>query len=500
MFFEGDLQSGIALAIRQSKMLDATEESLTWENEYLNDDAIAALLRSRAILLHMEAGSQEAKFLSAFCPVAKVPTLVAIYDGQLRASLGAGITREQFVERLKKVLQPQLEPEGATTSPIARGSAPSVAATHTVPTTESPIALSPDSPEATGRGAQPSAVQTLLAERRTRLEAQKRAQDAAEKQERIAKAKERREAAEAAEAPPGSAKARNANYVQQQRKKQLEAKQERERIMKLVENDKVERREREERRKALAAMTTGKSTTPESDVPAAQLPRVTERSTAAPAREFPIQIRLLDGSTIRTRFPPSATLRGDVRSWVDQQRSDGDTPYTFKQILTPLPNRAVTISEEEESLRALGLTPSATLVLVPVPEYTDAYRAGSGLLSGGISAGYSLVSSGAGMVSAALGSLLGIGRSAVPQDDNASFGQSASTGRGMQDEPPTGPANLGPGGNIRTLRDREADGDRQWYNGNQVRYQIRNTEHFVVVTDAEQLNFEPNRDDDGKED
>jgi UBX domain len=427
--------------------------------------------------MRIEAGSQEASFLSAFCPVTKVPTLVVIWyvwmaclalictdlfsDGQLRESLEAGITREQFMERLQLVLQPQLQPE---TPPTVRDLAPGAVATHTVPAREPPTSLAPssESPERAGQDVPPSTVQALLAERRERLEAQKKAQDAADKQERIMKAKARREAAEAdaARAPPGSAKARDASYAQQQKKKQLEAKLERDRIMKLVENDKIERREREERRKFSAAVATGKSpAAPGLGVLDVQLPHETERDVVS-KREFPIQIRLLDGSTIRTRFPPNATLRGDVRSWIDKQRSDGDTPYTFKQILTPLPNRAVTISEEEESLEALGLAPSATLVLVPIKDYTDAYRTGPGFLSGSISAGYNLVSSGFSTITTAFGTLLGIGPSAVSQTSD------------MQGNPPAGAANPGLDGNIRTLNDHGADADnRQLYNGNQVRYQ-----------------------------
>ncbi|KAH0543766.1 hypothetical protein FGG08_001948 [Glutinoglossum americanum] len=461
------------------RKLDGAKESSMWEDEYLKDETVATLLDSRAVLLRMEANSQEAGFLSAFCPITKVPTLVAICDGHLRAYLPAGITKEQFVERLKIVLQPQLEP-GMTEQPTTGGSVQSPA---TASAAESPTT---STPEHNGQGVQPpTTVQALLSERRTRLEVQKRAQDAAEKQERIAKAKARREAVQAAEAleaahvSSGSAKARNASYAQQQRKIQLEAKQERERIMKLVENDKAERREREQRRKALE--TGNSAAVSGTDVRATQFPHETQQDAPTFGRDYPIQVRLLDGSTIRTRFPSDATIRGAVRSWIDQQRSDGDIPYMLKQILAPLPSRAITISDEDESLQALGFAPSATLVLVPIQGYTNAYRAGPGLLSGSISAGYSLLSSGAGMVVSALGTFLGVGGSAPPRGSDASLGRSIVDDRDFQ-EPPNETANSGPGGNIKTLRDHEINrDDRQLYNGNQ-------------------LNFEPNRDDDGKED
>jgi hypothetical protein len=401
------------------------------------------------------------------------------------------------VEGLKTVLQPQLGPEAASL-PTAGDSALSPT---TPPAAESPTTLT-STVEHDSQEAQSSTVQTLLTERRTRLEAQKKAQDAAEKQDRVAKAKARREAAQAAEATntaPGSARARDVSYAQQQRKKQLEARQERERIMKLVENDKAERRDREERRKA--TIGTGKTPAPWGPgVPDAQYPRKAKQNTPTSERECAIQVRLLDGSTIRARFPSSATFRGVIRRWIDQQRSDGDTPYTLKQILTPSPNRAITISEEEESLQALGLAPSATLVLVPIRGYTNAYQASTGLLSGAVSTGYCLLSSGAGLVAGALGTFLAVGRPAVPQDDDTSSGWNTPGRRDFQDQSSSEATNSGPGGNIKTLRDHEVDGnDRQFYNGNQVRSQVLSREHFVVVTDTKQLNFEPNRDDDVKE-
>jgi len=48
----------------------------------LDNDAdhpkIAALLRSKTILLRLNFGSQEAGYLSAFCPLSQAPTLVII--------------------------------------------------------------------------------------------------------------------------------------------------------------------------------------------------------------------------------------------------------------------------------------------------------------------------------------------------------------------------------------------------------------------------------------
>ena len=83
MFYEGDLESGISIALRESKFVacfvrDDGEESSKWEDEYLGDAQVKAALTDRAITLRIQAGSQEAGFLAAYYPVQAVPALVII--------------------------------------------------------------------------------------------------------------------------------------------------------------------------------------------------------------------------------------------------------------------------------------------------------------------------------------------------------------------------------------------------------------------------------------
>ena len=301
---------------------------------------------------------------------------------------------------------------------------------------------------------------------------------------------------------PGSAKAKQASHAQEQRKRKEELRQERERILRQIENDKAERKEKEERRKALARAEEEESTKDDEVKSSEANPKSSSGPSNAPpdglsgSKDCAIQIRLFDGSTIRNRFPVSTTLKG-VRQWADGQRSD-DVPYTFKQILSPLPNRCLSITEEEESLRSLHLVPSATLVMVPVQGYTSAYaEAGPGILSRGLAAGYGTVSAGAGLVTGALGTFLGLGR-VTPQEEP---GQGSERTGG--DRTAGTPAKAsGPSINVRTLRDqRDQKDDQQFYNGNQVRtlYQIRERCVNRGLT-RPQLNFEPRKDEDKKED
>jgi len=372
-------------------------------------------------------------------------------NGELKEYIAAGVTKEEFLRRLGNVLG-SLAP-AQPTPPQATSSTASPATTNATPVDPSrvyppaPAASSSSSrqPAASTPASEPQqspAVQSLLSERAARLEAQEKEQDAKEKAERIAEAQAKKEELEKAQGGPSKASA-DKKYALMLKKRQQDAREERARILKRVEDDKAERREREAQRKAEAKAKL------ESQVPPTGAIGFKQPSSTN-SEECALQIRLFDGSTIRSRFPSSGSLRKDTRPWIDEKQP-GDVPYTFKHVLTPLPNVNIETSEEERSFRDLGLTPSATLILLPVTEYSSAYAGGgSGLLWRGVSAGYGLVSSGVGMVTGTLGSFLGGGATPTPQQEAAA------------------PApNPNPSINVRTLRDQRPD-DQQFYNGNAV--------------------------------
>lgn len=298
-----------------------------------------------------------------------------------------------------------------------------------------------------------SAAQDLLDERAKRLESDKKEKDIAEKAERQARVESRQNAMINA---PESAQAKQASYAQEQRRRQKEQRLERERIMAVIENDKKERKEKEDRRRAAAKADAGGSLEDEKKIPAqSKLSKTYDHENSSTQRNCAIQIRLLDGSTIRHHFPPSSTLHTHVRPWILSEETVGpvgDTPYTFKQILTPLPNRTISISEEGEPLSSLGLMPSATLVKVPVPRFTDAYSGrGVGYLSRGVNLGYNALHGGLEFVSGLFGRFLSLGQ-AIPYNDEVQG--SNSTQRRTNGE--------GSEGSV-TGRD-----PQQFYNGNQV--------------------------------
>lgn len=321
----------------------------------------------------------------------------------MKEYLTSGISKDDFLNRLKTVLGDN------DSSPVSRD-------TFSMPQRSEGGAI-PATPEETanmmqvldGRQIESSSV-TALFEERNRIEAKKQKQEAAEKAERARKAAEGRAALETDQTD--LKKSADLKYALLQKKRIQEARGERERILKHIEDDKMERKAREAARKQQVKNASGTE-------------QVGEPSTASSSNAKSItrgdhcalQVRLFDGATIRQRFSSGDTLEKVVRKWIDQEQQIAGSPYTFKHILTPLPNKNISISEEAGTLEDLGLVPNATLVLVPITDFTPAYTSGSGvsgLLSSGASVGYGIVSSATGLVSSgfgfasrALGSVLG---------------------------------------------------------------------------------------------
>ena len=377
--------------------------------------------------------------------------LICFSNGELKEYIAAGVSKDEFFRRIRAVLglyaptqSPQTQGASSTSTNSTSNETPvdaSLVYPARDPTPGSSQSLESSIPASEPRSSR--AVQDLLAERAARLEIQKKEQEAKERAKRAAEARSRKEAEEAA-IPASSKASADKKYALMQKKRQQDAKEERARILKRVEDDKAERRHREAQRKEEAKAKLESQTLPTGASSFKQPP-------SSNSAQCALQIRLFDGSTIRSHFSSSGTLKKDIKPWIDEKQP-GDVPYTFKHVLTPLPNKNIEAAEEERSLLSLGLTPSATLILVPVAEYTSAYTGGgTSLLWGGVSAGYGLVSSGVGMVAGTLGSILGGGGAARREHD-----EMASIAN-----------NQNPSINVRTLGDQRQD-DQQFYNGNAV--------------------------------
>ncbi|RYP35161.1 hypothetical protein DL767_003938 [Monosporascus sp. MG133] len=520
MFFQGSLQEGINTALQEAKLVvcfvtDEESESQLWENEFLTDELLKSSLESQAVALRLRAGSQEAGFLEALFPVPRKPTLVMIQNGQLKEYIAAGTSKEDFLRRAHAALgtssgQSRQQP-AATATPAARTLEQSQAAAPATPAAEENGAPPPAS--SSGGATQDARVRAALAERAKRLEADKKAKEAAAKAEAEARAKARREVDTGAESSAAdNVKGAERKYADELRQRKQQAAEERRRILRRIEDDRRERKEREaqERQARLLAQATNPEAPSggsggnnyEADGSSSPIPsagaaattsstRTGARGAGSRSEHCNLQVRLLDGSTMRAGFPASGTLAGDVRPWIDSNRTDGsDAPYTFRVVLMPLPNRAVDVGEETGStLAELGLTPSATLVLVPVPRFAEAYY-GHGSSSSSSDSGSLLWRAlaflwgiPAGILGMLAGFLFGWGRGGRRQqqqqrrrrDEGGRGGGSGGDEVELDDMPARGTTTSARIRGFENAEDRRRDA--QFYNGNS-------------------LNFEPRRDDD----
>ncbi|KAM0417375.1 hypothetical protein ACHAPT_012609 [Fusarium lateritium] len=359
MFYQGTLQDGISTAVGQQKLVlcfvtDESEEGQQWETEFLTDETLSDLIKNHAIALRLMAGSEEAGYLAQIFPLPRTPTVVIIKNGDLKEYITPGTSKEEFMRRVQSVFN--------STTASSAATQPAAAAPSTTTQPEPPAAAPP------AQGPRPSTSETvrrILAERAAKLQEQKEAERKA-KGER-AKLKAKADAEAKATMDKDNATAHKAAEAVRKRKQQDQ--DERARILKRIADDKEERRMRAEERQKQRAETV--------DAPASalKLPAITKTSGMTA-----LQVRLFDGSTLRSRFKSDTALK-EIRGWVDESRTDGKQPYTFKQVLTPLPNKNIDETEEDKAIGDLGLSPSSTLVLIPVKKYVSAYDGSGNILT-----------------------------------------------------------------------------------------------------------------------
>ncbi|KAJ5288549.1 hypothetical protein N7478_001579 [Penicillium angulare] len=431
-FFKGNLQDGIGLAMREAKAVvcfvrDDGHASSTWEEEYLVGENVTPALDTNAILLRIIAGSQEAGFLTSFCPIAKFPTVVVIKNGTLQEYLAPETSKDDFQSRLVGAVDPQDHPKHTQKSDsntsAARDKSAEISDSSATPTSNSSATRDTNSLPASATSTASAASLKSCIEKSppgqsSKLSAQK--------------------PVPANLMSPGDTRKRS------------------------VASQKGTEKPEEERQKPQSPKVNN---TP------APLPKDRDlKPKEAPGNptQYRLQVRLFDGSSIRSSFSPSQTIRSDVRSWLDQKMGTEQRPYNLKHILTPLPSRTLSISEESQTLQDLGLGSTANLVMVPVSSYTDAYSiSGSSLPARGVSAVYSVVSSAITTATGLLGSLTGHGTPTTSEVESSTAPGQSGSSRATQRPGIRGP-------NIRTLGDQGSnEDDRQFYNGNQLNFEPR---------------------------
>ena len=477
MFYEGDIQSGIATAIQSGKdvvcfLTDDGELSQKWENEWLSEQSIAPLLAEKAIALRIPAASTAHQQLSAFYTLDEAPALLVIRQGKVALQLGKSTDQDAFMkdvpETLSSVNIPAPPPQATTTTTTT-----GPASTGTLSTAQSPSSRSSNTTEPTTR--------TSSSEPQVSSSAAGPA--SSPNQRRSPSTSVSKDTSEPASSPKPAKDLQREALVKRQARQKQEAIQERERVRSLIEADKRERKAKEEqRRRDVQAEALQQKQEDQAAVEGKDKHKRSENASSVCS----VQARLLDGTTIRNKFDAADTLHGKVRKWIDQNRTDDQTPYTFKLILTPRPSRAIDDSEEKQSLAELGLTPSASVALVPVKNFTEAYRASGsrGFLKGAPMLLYGYLAALIAFVMQYLRQMFG----STTETNSASGPHSENSFSATPDPQSSRAEPRGAGGEktsirIRSLRDQQdgARDDSQLYNGNT-------------------LNFEPKKDDEGKDD
>ncbi len=147
------------------------------------------------------------------------------------------------------------------------------------------------------------------------------------------------------------------------KKKKLQEREERAGILKAIEDDKAARR-------VAAGRGEQPSGEPRPRQPTCHSPRrATAPSTGRLSEHCSVQVRLFDGSTIRSRFSSRETVRKDVRQFIGENRTDGECAVYVQGA-----PRAVAEQDpgrdrgKKKTLQELGLVPSATLILLRCTE------------------------------------------------------------------------------------------------------------------------------------
>jgi hypothetical protein len=400
--------------------------------------------------LRLEAGTTEAGFLAAFCDITAIPTFIVIQNGQLQVQLKSDVSQNDFINAVRKVL-------GADPIP-GSNSAQSPTPPATTADTTSIIAATEAEDDLYG----------TTEPQRTAIPLPAVASAPS------SKAKGKQKATSTPDATSASPSTTTALQTARDslRKKKREESEELARIKARIEADKAARRAQAEARKVEREQTQSLGVHVDTQ------PRISSRGSQA--KVVNLQVRLFDGRTIRSTFPRTANLQTDVREWVDKEFSKlaaddpninnkNLPPYFFRHILPPQPSRELSASDENQSLGNIDLAPSATLVLVPIKGYTEAYtEAGGGVLgtaTGLVGGAFGLLSSTVGYVGSTIGSVIGYGTTPT----EAQTGQTMESRQGQASQQPTNSdaASI----RVRTLADQRArdGGNQQFYNGNQVR-------------------------------
>lgn len=219
-------------------------------------------------------------------------------NGELKEYLGAGISKDDFLTRFKKALESKSnQMNGENDRPMSPNGARTSENTEQRTTEGQSLSVSPTRNSHNGPT---SALQSIDNNALGQPSSSSLPRDPKGKLPEDSKA-----TAEDHSKTPSQA-AETVSYAAIQKKRQQEAREERARILALVESDKARRRNDAGRKPSRSNHSTEK--------PVASSDKDTSIPTpVSKSQDCALQIRLFDGSSIRSRFSSTSTLSGDVR-------------------------------------------------------------------------------------------------------------------------------------------------------------------------------------------
>ncbi|RDW86166.1 UBX domain protein [Aspergillus mulundensis] len=399
--------------------------------------------RARSVLLRIAKDSPEAGFLAPICPITRYPTVIVIIHGMLREYIVPDISKEDFRNRVTAALDDS-KPQSQANASSARQEVPEQAQGI-----NSSPAPAPESVTAALSIPQQSPQPTAL----TPSGEESQTQSAPEQQ------------SQAVSKSTSGEKGKDLTYAAGRRKYSARRPREKEEPEASQPPSSAQETTQQKDTKGKAPIRTNKKEKPASH---SQSPASRPTPTAVPPSHYRLQVRLFDGSSVRSTFEPSHTIRKDVRAWLDTQLEE-KRPYNIKLILTPQPNKTLTIAEEDQELRELITGSTATFVLVPVQTYIEAYSHSGSLPVRAVSSVYGMITSMIGGVIGYIGSFIGYaqGRASSSQPEAPQSSEPQVSGES------TGRSPRQWGANIRTLGDQRDGQDSEFYNGNQLNFEPR---------------------------
>ncbi|KAI9888779.1 MAG: hypothetical protein M1814_006284 [Vezdaea aestivalis] len=448
-FFSGTVQEGIDKAVSESKYIlcfitDGGDICHEWERVLVETEKIRDLLKDKAIVMKLESESQETSFLRAYFPTRQPPNLAIMTPTSSRILLSSDMDVKELGNAICEYLKDEVADAGGSSGHVLDRALPTEAGQESVnaQATNRLPDLIPDR----------TRIQQQLDARRTRLEIEKKEADEQAKIEKARKTEARKEAAS------DPKRANELKYAKMRRNRLNEEKKERERIMKLVEDDKLARRARGERQQK-QQQHHHQENEQEVVTNAATVQSCAPKESITPNQKdiCALQVRLFDGRSIRSDFSPKATIAEDVRLWIDKANPGPKPAFSFKHMQSPTLHRSIDVLEESTSLEGLKLMPNATLSLVPIKDFSNAYdEANQGLFA----KSYNVLTSGIGFVGSTVARVTGYANNSS-NDGNGTHAPATDSAKGQR--------------NIRTFAEDQSGRREQYqlYNGNQLNFEPR---------------------------